>query len=166
MSTKFIMFHIPQDPETLAAVGEVAIRHEHLNRILRMTIKTLAGITVEQATKATMYAGSGELRSRVKKLARQRLGEGAALLKLEAMLADCERLTAKRNDLIHGLWAKELDGEAHVQDAFGQATRIPSAKELRDLALELGQITVELNYERLEGFLHQALSGAKKAAKG
>ncbi len=40
-----ITFHVPGDKELLAAFGEVALVHEHLNHILRMTIKTLAGLT-------------------------------------------------------------------------------------------------------------------------
>ncbi len=43
--SKMITFHVPGDKELLAAFGEVALVHEHLNHILRMTIKTLAGLT-------------------------------------------------------------------------------------------------------------------------
>lgn len=33
-----ITFHVPTDKDLLAAFGEVALRHEHLNHILRMTL--------------------------------------------------------------------------------------------------------------------------------
>lgn len=152
-----ISFHVPQNNEMLAAVGEVAIRHEQMNHILKMTVKSLTGVTPAEALKATMYQGSEQLRDRVRKNARKKLGEGAPLVKLQALLADCKRLTEKRNELIHGLWAQELDGDAHIRDGYGNSRPIPTLDELRVLAQELEQLTGRLNFERLEGFLFQAL---------
>lgn len=40
--TRIIAFQVPDDADLLAAFGQVTSRHEHLNHILRMTIKTLA----------------------------------------------------------------------------------------------------------------------------
>ena len=154
---KLVSFHVPDDPAVLAAFGEIALRHEHLNYILRMTLKTLAGITPAEAIAATKYESSRQLRDRVRTLARKRLGEGAPLLKLQAMLTVCETLTEKRNDLVHGLWAKELDGDAHIRDAEGKARPLPTVKELQDLAKEIENHTTLLNTERLDGFLARAL---------
>lgn len=106
-----MIFHIPSDKDLLAAIGEVALRHEHLNHILRMTIKTLARLDIDEALDATAYDSSSQLRERIKKLARQRLGEGEPLIKLQALLERCKRATEKRNDLVHSVWGKELDGE-------------------------------------------------------
>jgi hypothetical protein len=157
MKVKMITFHVPQDKELLAAFGEVALRHEHMNHILRMTIKSLADLTPAEALAATKYEGSRQLRNRIRKIARRRLGEGTALLKLQAILTNCERLTDKRNELVHGLWAQELDGEAHVRDAYGKARPLPTSQELRELGEEIEQLTGQLNFERLQGFLKQAL---------
>ena len=110
-----ITFHVPEDKALLAAFGEVALRHEHLNHILRMTIKTLAKLRPQEALDATAYDGSRQLRERIRKLARPRLGEGEALLKLEAILERCRRVTERRNELTHGIWAKELDGEPNAE---------------------------------------------------
>ena len=158
MKAKMISFHVPENQELLAAFGEIALRHEHMNHILKMTIKSLAGLTPAEAIAATKYEGSGQLRDRVRKLARKKLGEGTPLLKLQAMLTTCERLTDKRNELVHGLWAQELDGNAHVRDAYGNVRSLPTVQELRELAKEIEQLTNQLNFERLEGFLKQALS--------
>jgi hypothetical protein len=158
MKAKMILFHVPEDQELLAAFGEVALRHEHMNHILKMTIKSLAGSTPAEALAATMYESSSQLRDRVRKLARKRLGEGTPLLKLQAMLTTCGRLTDKRNELVHGLWAQELDGNAHVRDAYGSTRPLPTVQELRELAKEIEELTNRLNFERLEGFLKQALS--------
>jgi hypothetical protein len=62
-----------------------------------MTIKSLSGITVEEALKATAFHGSKQLRDRIDKLARQGLGEGAALLKVQALIETCRQLTDRRN---------------------------------------------------------------------
>ncbi|MCE5194442.1 MAG: hypothetical protein LLF28_03150 [Nitrospiraceae bacterium] len=161
MAAKKVSLHMPQDSELLAALGEVAIRHEQLSYILKMTIKSLTGVTPEEALKATTHEGSAQLRDRVKKNARKRLGEGAPLVKLQAILVDCKRLTDKRNDLIHGMWAKGLDGYAHIRDSCGNVRPIPPSKDLLKLASELEKLTRRLNTERLEGFLFQALSKRK-----
>jgi len=158
MTAKMTSFHVPQDQALLAAFGEVALRHEHMNHILKMTIKSLADITPAEAIAATKYDGSRQLRDRIRKIARKKLGEGARLLKLQAILADCERLTGKRNELVHGLWAQELDGDAHVRDAHGNTHPLPTVKDLRELGLEIARLTARLNVERLEGFLMKALS--------
>jgi hypothetical protein len=155
--TKLIMMHVPTDTALLAAVGEVAIRHEHLNHMLRMTVKSLAEVSVREALTAMMYEGSGQLRERIRKLARRRLGEGTPLLKLQSLLAECERLTLKRNRLVHGLWAKELDGDAHVQDGFGATIPVPTVEELKSLGSEIEAVAGTLNYARLEGWLKDAL---------
>jgi hypothetical protein len=75
MKAKMILFHVPEDQELLAAFGEVALRHEHMNHILKMTIKSLAGLTPAEAIAATKYEGSAQLRDRVRKLARRGLGK-------------------------------------------------------------------------------------------
>jgi hypothetical protein len=155
--TKMITFHVPDDQAVLAAFGEVALRHEHMNHILKMTIKTLANLTVEEALAALEYESSSNLRDRVRNLARKRLGEGKALLKLQAIIGKCKQLTDRRNALIHGLWAQELDGEAHVRGAFGETAPTPTKDELKVLASEIQTITNHLNEERLHGFLQLAL---------
>ena len=159
-----IMFHVPSDARLLAAFGEVALRHEHMNHILKMTIKSLTGVTPADAIAATMFESSSQLRERVRKIARKKLGDGAALVKLQAILANCKRLTERRNELVHGLWAQELDGDAHVRDAYGDARPLPTVEELHSLARELEQLTGRLNFERLEGFLKSALEGTGHAA--
>lgn len=154
---KMISFHIPKDQILLATLGEVALRHEQMNHILKMTIKSLADLTPDEVIAATKYEGSRQLRDRIKKLARKRLGEGAPLLKLQAIMTNCENLTDKRNELVHGLWAQEIEGKAHIRDASGNARPLPTVQELQELAKEIEQLAYQLNFERLKGFLKQAL---------
>jgi hypothetical protein len=87
-----MVFHVPEDPEWLKAFGRVSVVHTHLDHILRMLIKTLANVTVEVALNATDGEGSAALRDRIKKLAKQRLGDGAALLGLQDIVERCRRV--------------------------------------------------------------------------
>lgn len=151
------MFHVPPNRDLLAAIGEVTLRHEHLNHILKMTIKSIANLNPAEAIDATKYDGSYTLRQRIRKLARKKLGEGAPLLKLQALLTRAERLTEQRNELTHGLWAEELDGDPRIMRAPGKLSPIPSIEELEHLSKEIEALTIELNSARLEGFLKSAL---------
>ena len=150
-------FHVPEDQQLLAALGEVTLRHEHLNHILKMTIKSIARLSITEALDATQYDSSSVLRERIRKLARQKLGEGEALLKQQALLARAKRLTEQRNELTHGIWAKELDGDPSVMGAPGKLRPLPSVDELKNLAKQIEVLTMELNIARLEGFLKIAL---------
>jgi hypothetical protein len=152
-----MMFHVPEDPALLAAFGEVTLRHEHLSHILRMTIKTLAGLSVEEALDATAFDGASVLRERLRKHARQRLGEGPALVKVQALVERCRRATDKRNAYVHSVWAQELDGQAKRRDSGNGWLPIPTVQELQALSQELLVLTQELNHARLEGFIHEAL---------
>jgi hypothetical protein len=77
-----IYMAIPEDQAVLAAVGKIALRHGQLDHVLRMTIKSLTGVSVNEAIDATARQGSRELRERIRKLARRRLGEGVALVSI------------------------------------------------------------------------------------
>jgi hypothetical protein len=158
---KMMTFHVPQDKELLAAFGEVALVHEHLNHILRMTVKTLADLTPQEALDATKSDGSRQLRKRINKLARQRLGEGEPLLKLQALLECCKRVTEKRNELVHCVWARESDGEPQRRGSNHKWEPLPTKEGLLALAKEIQALSKTLNTARLEGFLSKALKKRK-----
>ncbi len=163
MSSNFITFHVPEDKELLSAIGIVTLRHEHLNHILKMTIKSIAGLSPSEASYALKYEGSRSLRKRINKLARKELGDSKALLKLQAVLGRAEGVTDKRNKYIHSIWAKELDGDPGIMGVSGQLKPLPTIKELEELSKEIEEITKELNQARLEGFIFDALNDRTKA---
>jgi hypothetical protein len=156
---KFITFGIPDDEKLLSALGIVTIRHGHLDHILRMTVRTIAGLAIAEALDATSRQGTAELRKRVGKLARNKFGEGEALLKLQALLTRAQRVTEKRNALIHSLWGHELDGDGtpvvRKNDRIWETA--PSVDDLNGLSNEIAILTSELNLARLEGFIFKAL---------
>lgn len=158
MSTGFITFHVPDDEKLLSAIGVVTLKHEHLNHILKMTIKSIAGLTPSEVFYALKREGSWSLRNRINKLARKKLGESETLLKLQAILGRAERVTDKRNEYIHSIWAKELDGDPGIMDETGILKPLPTINELEQLGDEIEDITNELNHARLKGFLAESLN--------
>jgi hypothetical protein len=153
-----IYLNIPDDPAVVAAVGRIALRHGQLDYILRMTIKTLAGLSIQDGLDATARLGSRDLRERIRKLARRRLGEGAPLLRLEAILQRAAKATDRRNHLLHSLWAHELDGAPVIRDEHSHDFRpIPTIPELDAVATSLAEVASELNTARLDGSLSEAL---------
>ena len=155
------LMDIPGDPSLLAALGKVAIRHGQLDYVLRMTVKSIRELPISEALDATARQGSRELRERVRKLAKQKLGEGEPLTRLDALLERSRRATDKRNELLHRLWAHQLDGEPVIRDDDHNWLPIPSVADLEHWADELATLATALNEARLEGFLKAALDRAR-----
>ena len=154
--------YIPDDPKILEALGTISLRHSFLDHILRMTVKSLTGISIQDAMDGTAFQGSSTLRKRILRIARDKLGEGSALIELQAILERCRRATERRNDVIHSIWAQELDGDPKVRTENGWKP-IPNVTELNALSEELVALTKQLNTARLEGFLAKALEKKKPA---
>lgn len=155
-----ILMGLPDDTLVLAAVGKIALRHGQLDYSLKMAVKTLADVTIAQALNATERQSSKELRERVRRLARKRIGEGGALVKLDDILERARKATDKRNALLHQLWAHELDGGPVVKTGAGEFVPIPTTQELEAVADELVQVARDLNVARLDGFLRDAIYSA------
>ncbi|HXW84995.1 MAG TPA: hypothetical protein VEJ86_11355, partial [Candidatus Binataceae bacterium] len=147
-------FLVPEDPEFLQAVARVTICHAHLDYALRMCIRSLAGVTIEEARDATVYDGARMLRDRVRRLARMRLGDGQPLVKLQALLKRAGDLSEQRNSLTHHIIVRKQIG--NISSAF-PAERLlpdhswealPSAVEVNKLAEALTALVKELNHAR------------------
>jgi hypothetical protein len=46
-------YHVPDDPALLAALGEISIKHGHLDHILKMMLLTFTGVRPQEAMDAT-----------------------------------------------------------------------------------------------------------------
>lgn len=158
------MPHLP-DGAVLAALGEVTIRHGFLDLVLRRTIKTLAGITVEEADKALARTGAAELRDLAERHAKRRLGKAhPAILQLKALLRECADSTEQRNRFTHDTWAKFLDGDAVTYNHAGKTLPMPEASELTTLANHIYKTANALNEARMTGFLAEALLQSKSVS--
>jgi hypothetical protein len=159
---RLIGFHIPEDEELLAAFGVVSIRHGHLDYLLKMTIRQLTGLSVDDARDAMAYENSSSLRKRIKRFARQAIGDCPELLKLQALMERCKRATEKRNLLMHNVYVKVVDGDPMMTGRDGTYHALPTVDELDNLSDELKALGEELNDARLNGgYLELALQ--KKA---
>ena len=153
-----IYMGLPDDKRILEAIGKIAIRHGQLDYSMKMAVRTLSRVTIDEAIDATERQSSRELRERVRRLARKRIGDGEAFVRLEAILERARRATDRRNELLHGLWAQELDGDPVVRSSGRAFGPIPSAEELETLADTLAEIGKTLTIARLDGFLREALA--------
>jgi len=151
---------LPDDSELLAAVGRISISHSQLDYVLRLTVKTILGIPLSEARNATRRQSAEQLRKRVRKLAADKLGEGEALVKLDALITRAEKATQKRNRLIHDICYQDKNGNFVLKDDNSPKRPYPSLIDLNALQLEVSTVAAELNDARLSGFLAEALTEA------
>jgi len=157
-AVRMMTFHIPDDP-ILKALGWISVAHAHLDYILRMTFKTLAEVSIDDALEATEGTGSAVLRDRLRKLAKKVLGEGAALIKFQAVLHRCRLATEQRNDLVHNIITQDIEGgEARMRTRHGSWTAVPTVAELKQLAKVITGLWQEVNGARLDGFIKEAMA--------
>ncbi|MBZ0248089.1 MAG: hypothetical protein K8F93_00375 [Burkholderiales bacterium] len=162
MKAKMVRFHIPDDQAFLAAVGRVALGHAHLDHVLRLAIKTLAGTTVSEARLATAGYSSAALRDEVRVLGKKALGDGPAYVMLRSMLTTAKLLSKRRNDLMHGIFAQEIDTDAESNGLIFQEPIVlneelesappPTTVSLIDLAKSIENHVDALNGFRISGF--------------
>jgi len=151
---------IPDDPAILAAVGKVALGHGQLDFMLRMTVKIILRISRREALDVTARQGSRQLGECVRRLAKQKIGKGEALKRLNELLKRSSDAVGCRNKLLHRVWAYDEDGKPIIHDDDDTPQPIPSVEELEAVATELAHIASELNEARLKGFLREALRAA------
>ncbi len=151
-------WEIPDQPELLVAVGKVAISQGQLDYVLRMTLKSLLGLTNGEVLDATRLQGSQQLRARVRKLAEQRFGDGEALILLDALLTRTRRATDRCEELLYSLWASDFGFDTpSEQEKELRRQRWPDSEDLNILADELAALALEINDARVNGFLKLAL---------
>lgn len=159
---RILSLEIPADVDLLQAAGRVAFAHGQLEHVLRMTVKSLTGLSVQEALDATASMKVYELRDKIKKLFRQRTRDESAKSKLDALLNKAKRLSDKRNTLIHRPWAKDSQGRWVVKEEDHQWGQPPSVEALNQLADEIHRTAIELNTARLSGFVKEVASGSRE----
>jgi hypothetical protein len=162
--TKFFVAAVPTKL-VLQAIGAVTVRHAQLDRQLQMVIKTLMKVSVAEAVDATARDSSSTLRDRIRGLAKQTFGDGQTLVRIQALMQRAKRLTTERNECVHRVCARDIDGTKAQMIAEDHTMKpYPTVKELTALAADLHALTNELNHARLEGFIAEAMREKKRAA--
>jgi hypothetical protein len=151
-----MMLAFPDDPALPVAIARVAIAHGHHELVLKRTVKTLKKWELAYADAELKRTGAAKLRKMIRRAAMERLGDGVAFARLRQLLDQSETATDRRNDLLHGWWAQELDGDMqHLGDG---GWTMPTVAALEDLVERLSAIAQELNQARLDGWLSEALA--------
>jgi hypothetical protein len=159
--TRWQVHELPE-PDVQAALGRVTARHGFLDHVLIRTIKTLTGITFQEADVKYARWGSSRLRRLVDELATTRLGkESEAVTQLAAFLAQAKRVSGDRNALVHGIWTRDMDSDETLLIDSGKSSTPPTAEELDKLADQILWIAGAINHARLSGFLHEALQATQ-----
>lgn len=158
MTKTAITFHPLDDGALMAVAGRVTVRHSHLDYQLKMTIRMLTGVTPDQARKAHKRTGSAELRKLVLKHGERALGISADLIRLQALMAECEAATEQRNDYVHVIWAREFsdEGKGHLFDSDGSLRPLPTTADLDKLDGEIGRLIKAVG-EAKDGYLQSAI---------
>jgi hypothetical protein len=155
----------PQDRDLRTAAGDVAMAHGLLEYMLQMTIKSLAGISGPEARLATSRYSATELRACVKRLAKSQGIDEPTRLRLGALLERAGQVTAERNRLIHRAWGESNGRPLTLVDDGTAWEHAPSPNELTGLANRIWAVAVELNRERIKGFLREAIDQSRARAE-
>lgn len=159
--TRFIYFELPE-PEYLVNVGGVSVCHGHLDHMLRMTIKTLSNLPLDEALLATERTASSELRDTVKRLAKEQLGKGSvAFLQVCALLERCRQVTDRRNEIVHAIVGMELDGVHLMKTSSNDWRKLPPKEDVEALAVDIQRLASDINEARRKGFLAEALTARR-----
>lgn len=157
---------LPTDKELLAAVGELTLRHEHLDHILRMTVRVLTGREIDDALTAKDLWASKTLQRKIKEYGEKFLGEGEDFSALCSLLSRCKQVTTQRNEIVHSLWAEKLDGEPARRYENGEWQSLPNPAELHRLSEEIRILVRELLDARFDdGVLGDMIKSAQMAQR-
>jgi hypothetical protein len=154
-----VSFADPQDPEIVKAIGVIALRQARLDYSLRMVVQSLSTLPPDRRPKITFRVCSRDLRERIVRLARERFGSDDVLSYLEAALEECETATARHNEIMHRIVARQIDGarNASMKNDSREEKPAPSAEEFRGLSDAVTQLVDNLDDGRMHGYLHEAM---------
>ncbi len=130
---------------------------------MKMVIKDLAGVSKQDALDATAMQSSRELRDRIRKLAKQRIGEGPALVQLDALLHRAKLAADKRNELLHSTWGTDSEVGVVMRDEHHIFNEAPDSSALEAVADEIETLLDDIIDARLKGFLKAILKNKSKA---
>jgi hypothetical protein len=157
--------NMPPDEKLQAAVGRVVIRHGQLDHTLRMLLKSIDDITLEEAWSRTRSMTSGLLGQCVRRAAKAALGEADAFKQLDALLVEAAGATDERNKLMHALWDIGGSSEQQYRPRGGPREAVPTVLQLDALASRLEVAAEQLNDARRHGFLKEAIEQKRPAKR-
>jgi len=151
MSSK-IEFYVPDD-DILRELGRLQVRHSHLDHTLRLAIKRMLGISIDDPGYWNETRGMAkELRDRARKLIAERYSDDDNMAgTLNQVLDDAEVATTQRNRLLHSVWMKGPGGEPVLHDRDNTLKmhvgfKLPSVGEVASVSERVERIQRVLNH--------------------
>jgi len=110
-------FYVPDD-DILRELGRLQIRHSHLDHTLRLAIKRMIDISIDDPGYWNETRGmTAALRARARELIAERCTNDDDMADtLNKVLDDAEEATTLRNRLLHSVWMKAPGGEPVLHD--------------------------------------------------
>lgn len=153
-SSTFMDLTIPNHPGLTEALGRMALAYTLLELVLRYTVKTIAGISVEEALDATSKERTAETRQRVRRLFVEKKHTAIEKANLDALLGKASRLADRRNGYLHSAWSVSSAGLVIIKSEDHSWGPAPKKEEVEGVASELLALGKEINRERLHGFIN------------
>jgi hypothetical protein len=147
-----ISLGLPNDPSEVVAIGKVAIRHGQLNHGLKLTIRSIRGISVEQALAETKRKSVHQLQALVEEHARDRFGEAPILVRIRELLHMSRQATEHRNSVLGDFWAAKSES-APDRAPEKKPRGSPRVAELEVVPENLLSVVKQLDHERHRGCL-------------
>lgn len=112
-----IKYYVP-DSEILREVGRLQIRHGHLDHMLRLVIKRMLGIAIDDPGYWDETHGMSKvLRDKARRHIDEKYKDKEDTAgTLNKVLDDAESATLSRNRLLHSVWVRTSDGKPVLHD--------------------------------------------------
>jgi hypothetical protein len=150
-------FYEPDDA-ILCELGRLQIRHSHLDHTLRLAIKRMLGISVDDPGYWNETRGmAAELRARARKLIAKRYGEDDDTADiLNKVLDDAETATTLRNRLLHSVWMKAVGAQPVLHDRDNTLKvhvgfQLPTVSEIASVSEQVERVQRVLNHLTRQG---------------
>lgn len=145
-------FYVPDD-DILRELGRLQIRHSHLDHTLRLAIKRMLGISIDDPGYWNETRGmTAALRTHARELIAERYCDDEDMAAtLYKVLDDAEEATTLRNRLLHSVWMKASGAEAVLYDwdntlKIHVGFQLPTAAEVASVSQRVERIQSVLNH--------------------
>ena len=145
-------------PPALQALGRIAVAHSFLDRILKMVIRDIEGLSLDEVLGLTNRWSSTKLRDRISCGAAIRLrANPEALDQFKAILSGAKQVSEKRNEMLHSVWGSDEHSIRMGSTDRGSFINLPNVDELNLMADHANSVAYSLLWARNGGFLAEAL---------
>ena len=139
---------MPDDPLILIAVGKVTIRHGQLELVLRLARRSFTKESVACAKKLTKYWSLRRVRDELLALAAKAEDSRKPSARFVELVIATVAASDRRNQLMHGLWGEELDGDTVFSTRDRPFEAPPTVAAIEQLASELEQLARDITFDR------------------